>query len=111
MKDPAFARVYLAYIDGRLPIVLLMSFLFSLVPVIGLIPGVIYYRMVLIAPMRRYIPRSQAIVLRWGVRILFFFLIMFQWVPVAGGLVIPTMALVNYTVYRSAFRAKLDNNE
>jgi uncharacterized protein DUF4126 len=109
LADPAFSRAYLAHVDARLPIVLFVSFLFSIVPVIGLIPGVIYYRMVLIAPMRRYIPRSHAILLRWTVRILFFFLIMFQWVPIAGGLVVPTMALINYTVYRSAFRASLNN--
>ncbi len=106
-KDPEFANVYLARSDARLPIVLVVSALFSLTPVVGLIPGVIYYRMTLISPLRKYIPRSRAFLLRWGVRILFFFLIMFQWVPVAGGLVVPIMALVNYTVYRSAFKAML----
>jgi hypothetical protein len=28
----------------------------------------------------------------------------FQWVPVAGGLAIPAMALINYVAYRSAYR-------
>ncbi len=107
-KDPAFAQAYLTRSDTRLPVVLVVSALFSLVPVIGLVPGVIYYRMTLIAPLRRYIPRTRTLLLRWGVRILFFFLIMFQWVPVAGGLVVPIMALVNYTAYRSTFRAMLE---
>jgi len=107
-KDPDFAEAYLARSDSRLPVVLIVSVLFSLIPVVGLIPGVIYYRMTLIAPLRKYIPRTRTLLLRWGIRILFFFLIMFQWVPVAGGLVVPIMALVNYTVYRSAFKALLD---
>lgn len=109
-KDPGFVQAYLARSDARLPVVLVVSGLFSLVPVIGLIPGIIYYRMTLIAPLRRYIPRTRTMLLRWGIRILFFFLIMFQWVPVAGGLVVPIMALVNYTAYRSTFRAMLDTD-
>jgi hypothetical protein len=109
-KDLGFAQAYLARNDARLPVVLIVSSLFSLIPVVGLIPGVIYYRMTLIAPMRRYIPHTRALLLRWGIRILFFFLIMFQWVPVAGGFVVPIMAMVNYTVYRSAFRAMLETD-
>jgi len=108
-KDDEFARAYLTRSDARLPVVLIISALFSLIPVIGLIPGIIYYRMTLIAPLRRYIPRTRTFMLRWGIRILFFFLIMFQWVPVAGGLVVPIMAMVNYTAYRSTFKAMLDN--
>lgn len=107
--DRAFADAYLARSDTRLPAVLIVSALFSAVPVVGLIPGVIYYRMTLIAPLRRYIPRGRGIFLKWGVRILFFFMVMFQWVPLAGALVVPLMALVNYTVYRSAFRAMLNH--
>ena len=109
--DRAFADAYLARSDMRLPVVLAVSALFSAVPVVGLIPGVIYYRMTLIAPLRRYIPRGRTILLKWGVRILFFFLIMFQWVPVAGALVVPVMAMINYSVYRSAFRAMLDHDD
>jgi hypothetical protein len=109
--DPAFADAYLARLDARLPLVLLVSIGFSLIPVLGLIPGVIYYRMTLIGPMRRYIPRTRAILLRWLVRLAIFLLIMFQWVPGAGGLVVPIMALLNYTVYRSAFRAMLRNEQ
>jgi hypothetical protein len=108
--DRGFADAYLARSDARLPVVLLVSMLFSAVPVVGLIPGVIYYRMTLIAPLRRYIPRGRSILLKWGIRILFFFLIMFQWVPAAGALVVPAMALINYSVYRSAFRAMLDHD-
>jgi len=106
-KDPGFAKAYLLRSDTRLPFVLAISALFSMVPIIGLIPGIIFYRMTLISPLRQYIPRTRTFLLRWGIRILFFFLIMCQWIPVAGALVVPTMAMINYTVYRSAFRAML----
>lgn len=109
-SDRAFADAYLARIDARLPLVLLICAGFSLIPLIGLIPGVFFYRSKLVSPMRRYLPRTRAILLRWVVRITIFFLIMFQWIPGAGGLVIPLMALLNYTVYRSAFRGMLNHD-
>ncbi len=105
--DPGFARSYLYRLDKRLPIVLLICFAFSLVPVIGLIPGVIYYRLTLVGPLRRYLPRTQAILLRWVVRVAIFLLIMIQWFPGVGGLVVPAMALLNYGVYRLMFRRAL----
>ncbi len=82
-----------------------VSLLFSLVPVVGLIPGVIYYRLALVAPFRRYIPRGRTLLLRWGIWLLFLVLVLLQWVPLLGGLVVPTMALVSYKVYRTAFTA------
>ncbi len=105
--DAAFADAYIARLDARLPIVLLVSAGFSMIPVIGLIPGVIYYRLTLIGPLRRYIPRTRTILLRWLVRIAIFLLIMLQWIPVAGIFAVPAMALLNYSVYRSAFRGML----
>ncbi len=105
--DQGFADVYLAHVSSRLPMVLGLSFLFSLVPVVGLIPGVIYYRLALVAPMRRFIPRGRAMLLRWGVKLLFLILILLQWVPILGALVVPLMALVSYNVYRSSFEGML----
>ena len=108
--DPNFANDYLANVGKRLPLVLGVSFLLSLVPVVGLIPGVIYYRMAIVAPFRRYIPLSKRIVLKWLIRLFFFFLIAIQWVPLLGGFVVPVMAIVNYGAYRSAFRAQLQTS-
>ena len=105
--DKVFAEAYITRLDAHLPIVLMICACFSLIPVIGLIPGVIYYRLTLIGPLRRYIPRTRAILLRWLVRIAIFLLIMLQWIPVAGVLAVPLMALLNYGVYRSAFRGML----
>ena len=107
LGDAESAEAYAAHVSKRLPLVLIVSFALSLIPVVGLIPGVIYYRTTLIAPYRRYVPLGKRIVLKWAVRVLFFFLIAMQWIPMLGGFVVPTMALVNYGAYRSAFRSQL----
>ena len=104
MDDPDFARDYIAAIDRRVPMVLVVCFLLGLIPVLGVIPGVIYYRLAIVAPFRRYIPPGRGFVLRWGVRLAVVVLMAFQWVPVAGGLALPAMALINYAAYRTAYR-------
>ena len=104
MDDPSFARAYIASIDRRVPPVCLVCFVLGLIPVLGVIPGVICYRLAIVAPFRRYIPPGRGFVLRWGVRLAVLVLVAFQWVPVAGSLAIPVMALINYGAYRSAYR-------
>jgi hypothetical protein len=104
MDDPRFARDYIASIDRRVPLVCVVCFLLGLIPVLGVIPGVIYYRLAIVAPLRRYIPIGRGFLLRWGVRLTLLLLVAFQWVPVAGGLAVSAMALINYAAYRTAYR-------
>ena len=104
MNNPNFAREYIASIDRRVPSSLVVCFVLGLIPVLGVIPGVIYYRLTIVAPFRRYIPLGQGILLRWGVRLAILVLVAFQWVPVAGGFTVPAMALISYGAYRSAYR-------
>jgi hypothetical protein len=104
MDDPRFARQYVAFIDRRAPLVCLACFLLGLVPVLGVIPGVILYRLEIVAPFRRYIPPGRNLVLRWGIRLVSLVLVAFQWVPLLGGLLLPAMALINYGAYRNAFK-------
>jgi hypothetical protein len=104
MDDPDFARRYVGFIDRQVPSVLVVCLLLGLVPVLGVIPGVIYYRLTIVAPFRRYIPPGRGFLLRWGVWLAVLILVTFQWVPVAGGLAVPSMALINYGAYRSAYR-------
>jgi hypothetical protein len=105
MDDPGFARSYIASIDRRVPGVLLACFVLGLIPVLGVIPAVIYYRLVIVAPFRRYMPAGRGFLLRWGVRLALVVLVAFQWVPVAGGFALPAMALINYAAYRTAYRS------
>lgn len=104
MEDAEFVKGYIRFIDRRVPFVCFLAFLFGLVPILGIIPGVIAYRLLLIAPYRCYLPLGHGLLLRWGVRLALVVLIAFQWIPVAGGLALPSMALLNYVAYRSAYR-------
>jgi hypothetical protein len=104
MGEPSFARSYVASIDLRVPLACGVCFVLGLIPVLGVIPGVIYYRLTIVAPFRRYIPPGQGFMLRWGVRLALVLLVALQWVPVAGGFALPAMALINYGAYRTAYR-------
>ncbi len=107
MAEESFAARYLSRIDGRLLLVLPITFGLSFIPVLGLIFGVVYYRIALISPLRRYIPLARNFLLRWFIRILLFVLIVVQVVPVVGGFVVPLMALISYGSYRATFRGML----
>jgi hypothetical protein len=104
MDDDRFLRDYVAFVDRRVPLVCVACFLLGLIPVLGVIPAVILYRLEIVAPFRRYIPAGRSFLLRWGIRIVSVVLVAFQWVPLLGRLIVPAMALINYTAYRSAFR-------
>lgn len=104
MDDPHFARDYISHIDRRVPLVVAACALLGLVPVLGVIPAVIFYRLALVAPFRRYIPLGRNFVLGWTVRIVVLVLVAFQCVPVLGGLIVPLMALITYATYRREYR-------
>jgi hypothetical protein len=104
MDDPRFAEQYIRFIDRRVPSACAASFLLGLIPVLGVIPGVIVYRLAIVAPFRLYIPPGHGLLLRWGVRLALVILVALQWVPVAGGFALPAMALINYAAYRSVYR-------
>jgi hypothetical protein len=104
MHDPVAARGYIASIDRRVPLTCAVCLVLGLVPVLGVIPGVIYYRLTIIAPFRRYIPPGQGFAIRWVVRLVVVALVACQWVPVVGASALPLMALIQYVAYRSAYR-------
>lgn len=106
--DPELARKYLAMVSQRLPATLGVGALLSLLPGLGLVFGVVYYRLKLVAPFRRYLPTGKGFLVKWLIRLLFLALILFQFVPLAGAAVVPIMALVNYLFYRSAFTSELE---
>lgn len=101
--DKELKEAFLSNQRSKLPIALIVCALFSFIPVIGLIPGVIYYRLVLVAPFRRYIPTGKSMALRWGIRLLLFLLIAIQIVPAIGTITVPAMAWISFEAYRAAF--------
>jgi len=104
MDDPKFARDYIALIDRRVPMACAFCLVVGLVPVVGVIPGVIYSRLAIVAPFRRYIPPGPGFLLRWGVRLAVVFLVALQWIPVAGALAVPALAFITYVAHRAAYR-------
>lgn len=110
LGQPDRQAAYTAIVRNRLPKVLGITFLLSLIPVLGVIPGIIYYRVQLIAPFRAYIPASRGFVLRWLVRLLFLLLISLQLIPGLGGFMVPIMALISYSLYSGYFNKTLREN-
>jgi hypothetical protein len=97
------ANQYADYISDRLPYTLGVSTALSLVPLIGLIVGSIYYQFQLVYPFTGYLPFGKRFVLKWGIRILFVILFFFQLIPFIGAVVVPAMALISFMVYRATF--------
>lgn len=92
---------YLDIMAGKLPRTLLICGALSFFPLVGIIPGIIFYHLYLISGLRGYIPRTTGCVTRWGVIILNLILIALQSIPLVGTLMLPLMCLISYRVYRS----------
>lgn len=107
MCDPAFADRYLAFINARLPKVLGISLALSFIPVVGAIPAIIYTRIMLVAPFRRYIPTGVGCLVKWLIRLANLVLILLQVIPIAGALMMPLMAILNYYAYRQVYKTML----
>ena len=99
-------EAYLDELGSRLPRTLLVSFLLSAIPVVGVIPGVIYYNLSIVTGLRGYIPPVQGCLARVVVRIVSFFIIMLQPIPILGAFVVPIMCGCTYTIYRSSLKGR-----
>ncbi|PCK06998.1 MAG: hypothetical protein COA42_16545 [Alteromonadaceae bacterium] len=108
-NGPDDGKRYLRYISAKLPKTLIISGLCSLIPVIGLIPGVIYYRLNLVGGLRAYLPLGATFINRWLVRILCLFVLFFQTMPIIGLVSIPIMCLINYSIYGLSMRRRVSS--
>lgn len=95
-------EVYLASLSRRMPRTLFICAVLSAVPLLGVIPGVIYYRLTIVSGLRGYIPPLTGCSTRVVVRLVNWGLIAFQPIPVLGALVVPAMCASNYWIYRRA---------
>lgn len=91
---------YLTSLQPPLIRTMLICFALGFIPLIGLVPGIIYYRLSLISSVRHYIPRRVGCLVRWGIRLLNFFLILLQPIPILGAFTLPLMCYSNYYIYR-----------
>jgi hypothetical protein len=102
--DASEVNAYLRTLDKKLPLTLLICGALGALPVIGIVPGIVYYRLSLVAGLRAYLPSTVGCLTRWGVRLASTVLVMLQ--PFfLGWLTLPAMALLNYVVYRQVLLA------
>lgn len=95
---------YLANLEAGLYRIVVIAGLLSIIPVLGLIPATIYYRLSLIANMRRYIPTHVGCVTRWGVRLLNLIVIALQIAPGISAVSMAIMVYLNFHVYKRILR-------
>ncbi|MDY7092443.1 MAG: hypothetical protein SX243_05640 [Acidobacteriota bacterium] len=103
--SPCFAHrgeleAYVQCLQGTLPRALLILLVLGAIPLVGLIPGILYYRLSLISSLRRYLPRSTRFFSRWLVRGINLVLICLQPVPFFGAFTLPLLCLSNFWIYR-----------
>ncbi len=108
--SPAEFERYLEVLAARLPRTLLVALGLGAIPLLGVIPGVIYYRLNLVAGLRGYIPPLAGCTTKWSVRVLHFAVIVLQPIPLFGALVLPFMCWSTYAIYRRSLaeRVRLD---
>ena len=103
LAEPGFADRYLAFLDRRVAPASVACLAVGLVPVVGAIAGVMACQVVVVGPLRRYLPGGRNLAARWAVRVASLGLIAFQWVPLLGALTLPAVVWINHAVYRKAF--------
>ena len=94
---------YLELLRGRLPKTLLVTLALGAVPVLGVVPGVIYYRLNLVAGLRGYIPPLRGCATRWLVSLIHLALVL-QPIPLVGALVLPILCWSTYAIYLRSLR-------
>jgi hypothetical protein len=99
-------EAYLAALQEKLPKTLLVSLTLSAIPVVGVVPGVVYYRLAIVSGLRGYVPPLRGCLARVMIRVIHFGLIAFQPIPILGALIVPLMCLSTYTIYRSSLKGR-----
>lgn len=80
----------------------------GMVPILGVVAAMVYYRIVLIAPLRMYIGLGRGLLSKWTGRLAGVVLLaMLAWVPVLSMGVAPILTWMNYRIYRRAFLAEI----
>lgn len=111
-RRPAFlsaaeAEAYLEGLQGKLGKTLLVLTVCSFFPLIGLIPGILYYRITLISSLRSYLPLSVSFFSRWIVRVINLVLLCLQPIPGIGMLALPAMCLTSFYFYRMLLKRQI----
>lgn len=107
---PAQFERYLDVLAARLPRTLLVTLGLGAIPILGLVPGVICYRLNLVAGLRGYLPPLRGCTTRGVVKGLHVAVLFLQPIPLVGALILPLLAWGTYAIYRRslATRARAD---
>ncbi len=97
---------YLEVLAARLPRTLLVSLGLGAIPLLGVIPGVIFYRLNLVAGLRGYVPPLRGCTTKWVVRAIHVVVIVLQPIPLLGALVLPFMCWSTYAIYRRSLSGR-----
>jgi hypothetical protein len=101
---------YLRALRKRLPKTLLICFALSAIPILGVIPGVVYYRLTLVSGLRGYVPPLRGCFARVLVSLIHWGLIAFQPIPGVGALIVPVMCLSTYLIYVRALEGRAEKD-
>lgn len=104
-SDDAQLAAYLQFVQARFTQTVLICFLLGLVPIVGVVPAIVFYRIHLVSPLRRYVPFGSALLAKWLARFACFAVLSIQWIPLLGIGSLPILAAINYAVYRRALQA------
>jgi hypothetical protein len=99
--------IYLKNVRKKLPITFLVTSACGFFPIIGLIPGIIFYRLYLISNLKVYVHSGSGFFIRILLRIFFLILILWNMTPFFGFVSIPIMAFANYVMYSQSIRNQL----
>lgn len=96
------------YLYWLFPKTLLVVSILGFFPLIGLIPGMIYYRLTLIAGYRGYLSRTQGCMMRYVARIITIVLVALQSIPILGAFSLPLLCFLHTAIYRAAYHKELN---
>lgn len=108
--SPAEFERYLDVLAARLPRTLLVSAALGAIPLLGVVPGVVYYRLNLVSGLRGYIPPLRGCTTRWVVRLIHVLVVVVQPIPLVGAAALPVLCWSTYVIYRRSLigRARAD---
>ncbi len=100
--DEHALSTYVDGLHGRLGFTLAALAGMSLIPVVGMIPGLIVIRLTVISPLRAYTPVLAGAAARWGDRITTIVLLLMQPIPILGAAMMPLIGWKSWAFHRAA---------
>lgn len=102
------AKAYLGKLETLYSKAIVLIALVGLIPVVGLVFGVIYGRIKIISGARIYLGRFANFGSRFAIMLLSFVLLWLQAVPLFGALAVAAMTTVSFSYFRSRFRKQIE---